>query len=706
MLPIIYIGFSSIIIQIIFLRGLLSIFLGNELDIGITLSFWLVFTGIGSIIGRKIFYKNIFPLSFLIIAILLLPSFIVVKLLRFFISAGFGEVISLSKTVLATALILLPLCFVIGMQFPLAVSYVKGRLTVGKIYGLESIGAFVGGIVFTLILSSRVEAIYILFIISIINIIVFSIMVDNRWLLSLIVIPFLFIVTYKYKIEGIQWQNLEVSLKKESKYGEIVVLKYGEQFGIYVNNHLLFSYLDVPSEEMKSHILMTLHKSPKDVLCIGGSLGIVREILKYSVNKVDFVEVDPKIIEISKDIIDKNDYHILKDKRLRIINEDGRRFVLRNQDKRYDVIVLNISAPSNASINRFYTINFFKYVKGIMKEDGIFSIWLQRSSGYIGRSMQVASGSIYNSLKSVFKYVEVTSQEYGGFFSSESVILTEPDLLKLRFNERRIDTLYFHASILDDVFSDFGVEYVRNRLKDIKILNTDFRPATYFYNLLLWAEVQGWNFNSLSKFDLARYLFIIVIIMLFVVLYSYRRIKRTVNYSVITTGFSSMVFVVSLVLIYQSIYGYIYEMIGLLTATFMIGVWAGTNIKNILENSLKMIFLLEFLTVLLSLSVLSILKSEATFYLVMFLVGLIAGAGFNFACTSISNSMSPGKLYAIDLFGSFLGAFLTSVFILPLLGIHNALLTIAVLKLISLFLLYSILSFTVNRKSVSQREEG
>jgi membrane protein implicated in regulation of membrane protease activity len=90
----------------------------------------------------------------------------------------------------------------------------------------------------------------------------------------------------------------------------------------------------------------------------------------------------------------------------------------------------------------------------------------------------------------------------------------------------------------------------------------------------------------------------------------------------------------------------------------------------------------------------------------MFLVGLIAGAGFNFASTSISNSMSPGKLYAIDLFGSFLGAFLTSVFILPLFGIHNALLTIAVLKLISLFLLYSILSFTVNRKSVSQREEG
>jgi hypothetical protein len=43
-----------ILLQITVLRLLLSTFSGNELDIGITLSFWLIYVGLGSYMGRKI----------------------------------------------------------------------------------------------------------------------------------------------------------------------------------------------------------------------------------------------------------------------------------------------------------------------------------------------------------------------------------------------------------------------------------------------------------------------------------------------------------------------------------------------------------------------------------------------------------------------------------------------------------------------------
>ena len=44
------------------------------------------------------------------------------------------------------------------------------------------------------------------------------------------------------------------------------------------------------------------------------------------------------------------------------------------------------------------------------------------------------------------------------------------------------------------------------------------------------------------------------------------------------------------------------------------------------------------------------------------------------------NSTTAGMVYAVDLMGSFFGAILTAVFLLPVMGIKNALLLIVFLK--------------------------
>jgi len=54
LIPFLVMGITSMLLQITVLRLLLSTFSGNELDIGITLSFWLIYVGLGSYMGRKI----------------------------------------------------------------------------------------------------------------------------------------------------------------------------------------------------------------------------------------------------------------------------------------------------------------------------------------------------------------------------------------------------------------------------------------------------------------------------------------------------------------------------------------------------------------------------------------------------------------------------------------------------------------------------
>ena len=290
---------------------------------------------------------------------------------------------------------------------------------------------------------------------------------------------------------------------------------------------------------------MALHPSPSRILVIGGSPGTLREFLKYPVDGIDFVELDPKIIEVSSGLLNIEDREAVKDRRVKIIVEDGRRFIKRLKKPTYDLIVLNLPQPSTASINRFYTSDFFREAKSVLKDNGILALTIPQSTGYIGRSMQTSSGSIYNSLKSVFKYVEVTAQEYGGLFASESAINTDPEILENRFAQRAINTRHFNQYIFRETFSPLNVDYVRNRLSTIKFINTDLKPSAYLYNLMLWSEVQGdkafkyllkvkeWHIISISVITLITISFFIFrrkrrVIFLF---YLYHRIFRHVIYA-------------------------------------------------------------------------------------------------------------------------------------------------------------------------------
>ena len=685
-------GFLSILLQITVLRNLLSTFSGNELDIGITLSFWLLYVGVGSFAGRKIRRRHALALSFILIALISLPTALAIKAIRPALSLAPGEMISLTSTLLSTAIILLPVSFLIGLQFPLAVSYWKDDGTPGRIYGLEALGAFIGGMLFTFVLSARVDAMAICLIVSLVSICTAASIAKRRRILLIGIMPLLLYFSFDTIADVLPWKGLRVVDTVESRYGEITVVQVNTQSSIFSNGHLMFTYPDLQTEELNTHLPMTLHPSASKILIIGGSPGVLKEFLKYPVERVDFVELDPAIIAVSQRVMTtEQDKTSMKDQKVRVLTEDGRKFIKQIKNASYDLVILNLPHPFTAGINRFYTIDFFREAKATLYKDGILAISLPASSGYIGRQMQIANGTVYHSLKSVFGFVEVTSQEYGGLFASESAIEIRPEILEKRFVQQKIATEYFHSYLFQDAFSPLDIEYVRQRLGRIQSVNTDMRPVAYLYNLMLWADVHGGTALSRITMLKERHILIATGLILAVVSFLiFNQRKRVLLFSVFTTGFSGMSFALATLLAYQAIYGYVYEMIGALSAFFMLGLWGGTLFAKQLKNPLGTLLLLETMTILLAVASPVLFKAELFFYAIIFISGMLAGGQFSAASLSFGGPESGGTFYAIDLFGSFLGALVPSLIIIPLFGITHALLFVALIKLFSVMMIAKI----------------
>ena len=690
-LPIILMGLSSILLQITTLRQLLSSFSGNELDIGITLSVWLIAVGIGSYTGHRLRFKNALAISFVIIALLSQPTILFTGLIKSFLPVEFGETISLLTTIIFTIISLLPICLVIGFQFPLAVAYANGDSA--KAYSLEAAGAFIGGALFTLLLSGKVDVSVLSAAISIANLIMALLFFRNKFLFVLLLLPLIFYYGPDNINKTLQWKGAELISRVESRYGEIKVLKTKEQMNVYSSGKLQFSYPDPQTEELRTHLPMSVYPSAEHILVIGGSPAVLREFLKYPVSRIEFIEIDPKIIEVSFRILSKEDREIIKDKRVRIITEDARKYVKSLNTRDYDLVILNLPEPATAGINRFYTIEFFKEIRSLLNAGGIFSLNFPTSSGYISRRMQTANGSTYNSIRNVFKYTEVSSEEYGYIFASDSPVDTNPQSLGNRFSKRMIETRYFRPYVQNDAFSPLKTKMVRERLGTVNAVNSDLKPVSYLYNLMLWAEVHGGRtLNYLLELRPWHTALAAIICLLVLTAILWRK-RQAVYYCMFTTGYSAMSFSMVIILTYQALYGYIYEMIGLLTAIFMIGIAAGAYAAKEIVRPLRWLQSLEVSSGIIFISAPLFFNHEIFFYILCLLCGMIGGMQFASANKYMKEEETvkiAGRLYAADLSGSVLGAFLTAIFMMPLFGVQNTLLFLVLIKGVSLILLLSI----------------
>ena len=158
----------------------------------------------------------------------------------------------------------------------------------------------------------------------------------------------------------------------KSKYQHIEVFKT-KYFGklLRLDGVIQMTEFDEANyHEMIAHVPLSSHSCPEHVLVIGGGDGgAVREILKHKdVKKVDLVEIDEEVINISKKFFPDVSCS-LNDERVSIINIDGADHAKFSNDL-YDVIIIDSTDPFSVGESLFKE-SFYSNLKNLLKYNGI-----------------------------------------------------------------------------------------------------------------------------------------------------------------------------------------------------------------------------------------------------------------------------------------------------------------------------------------------
>jgi spermidine synthase len=688
------VGFTSTIAQVVLLRELVATFYGNELLLGLILMAWLAWVAVGawglpalmrdrrletgdrspetekarpSTSSLQPLASNLQPptsnlhlpasnlprparrsrggqplisnlQSLIFLAAALFPAQIaLVRGARTLLGVTPGAFVEVGPMVGAVALILAPLCLLVGLLFTLGVRAIVERGgTAGQGYVWESAGAVAGGALFSFVFIYWLNSFQTALLVGALNLAVaarlspfhgkvgfdFQHWFGNapsqsppfrrgggclpspvltgegqggggfvaRILLlttsALLLLGFLPLGDFLQRAT-LRWQTSDLVFAADSPYGRLTIQARDGQRAFFQDGLLVFETQGTRPEEVV-HFPMLAHPDPASVLLVGGGVaGDVREILKHPVAHVTYVELDPLLIEAAQAYLPAEDAGALRDPRLTLVLADGRRYV-RTTGSTFDVVILDLPEPATGTLNRFYTREFFAEVRARLNPGGIFALGLPSSENYWSPELTQRNGSIYRTLQAVFPETLALSGETAFFLASAAPVEADPAVLAGRlagrgFSTRRVTPGYIQYIFTTDRFALGQRELEADRGER---LNTDLAPICYYYDLVLW----------LSRFDpglsaaLARsagqpgWWWMAVPLAGLVAAARWQR-RWAVPLVVAGIGLSQMTLEVVILLAFQVLYGTLYAAVSLIVAAFMAGLAGGGVVGNVLAGS-------------------------------------------------------------------------------------------------------------------------
>ena len=167
-------------------------------------------------------------------------------------------------------------------------------------------------------------------------------------------------IKVKEKIEEIQSKFQKIEVYDSEEFGKVLVID---------GHGMLCEKDEFIYHEMMAHVAICTHKEPKKVLIIGGGDGgVAKEVLRHPEIKVDMVEIDEEVVNISKKYFPNiGDWD---NPRLNLIIGDGIEFVKEAKDKSYDIVLVDSTDPEGPAEGLFNK-KFYSNVYRILKDDGL-----------------------------------------------------------------------------------------------------------------------------------------------------------------------------------------------------------------------------------------------------------------------------------------------------------------------------------------------
>ena len=726
-------GCSSLIAQSLLVREFLVVCFGNELSLGVIFASWLIGTATGGATGgwlaRRPRWAGATLLTGAFAAGFILPAQLtLIRASRALLQVPTGELIPLGSLLTLGLLLGAPGSFCLGLTFAPACSLLaergprlgpaEGSTAIGRVYVVEAVGALFGGSLFSLVLAGRVATFPLAAVVAVtlIGLAVWAVRSRRqpralRWiaLVGVVVVVAAALLLEPWTRE-LRWQSLQPGVELvetvDSRYQNLALGQLAGQYSIYGNGEVMGTFPDPYSAAQQAHLFMAQHPAPKRVLLVGGGIeGLAVELLKHPITRLDYVSLDRAVSGLVRPYLPPDLASIFSDARFRPHYADGRYFVKQAQGP-YDLVIVNVPDPRSAMINRFYTLEFCREVADILAPDGVLVTGAGETHGYLGEEVGRYAGSVYRTLKEVFPEVVVTPVGATYFFAARQpgLVSDDPEVLAQRYRASGVQSEYFAPELYAQFFPPEWVEFIKDalsRYSDVPI-NTDQKPVTYFYGLVLWDRYSGSHLTPaltwLRGLNPIAPLALLVAGAVLVALYQLfgrgnlaRMLRFNLTWTVATTGCAAMAIELVLVFAFQNTFGYVYEKVGLIIGVFMFGLAAGglsaTGLvarrprlglaAMLAVNAALMLFAGSLPGALGLLSRGTYHAQEVRFGVLVWMGGLLTGAHFPLAAhllqlTGAGVARAAGRLDWADHIGACAGALVTGVVLVPVVGLAGA----------------------------------
>jgi spermidine synthase len=729
------IGFTAAVAQIVLLRELMAVFGGNEMSLGLMLASWLLWTAVGSAVWGRLAAHLGEPrhgvAALETLAALALPLTIyAVRLSKAALETVPGESLGPAAALPVSLAALSVFCLFSGALFTAA-----GRLrahqtgagaatATGAVYLLESLGAAAGGLLAGFVLVRFLGALQIACLLGLLNLLAalcFTLRrAAGRLAVALVLAGVFAVVWLPAGVPTLEtaslnrlWPGYRLVAARNSAYGNLAVVEAEGSRSLYENGLLLFHAPDPEGAEEAVHYALLEHPAPRSLLLIGGGLnGSLGQALEHpSLERVDYVELDPAILDLARDYFPQTWAPIRDDARVHVHITDGRLF-LRTTDLSFDVVIVNLPEPQTAQLNRYYTLEFFREAAAKTTPDGVLSFALPASETYISPDMAAFLQTIARTLGAAFAEVVAIPGDPIHFFAAKraGVLTGDAGALLARLRERRLATAYVREYYLPFRMSTARMAALAARIEPPPgtRINRDFEPAAYYFDIALWSSrFSGGYARLLHGMASVSFRWLAACAALLAGALAVGALLRRGSRGREATaaascaaamGFTLIGLEVLLLLAFQAVYGSVYQQLALLIGAFMAGLalgsWLATRRAGESHaRDLRALGGSQCLAALAPLAVCGLLAllprlsysgGQILLTGAALLCGAMGGWQFPVASRIFFSQAKPrglGTLYALDLAGSCAGAVLFSAYLIPVFGFARTALLAAELNL-------------------------
>jgi len=404
-----------------------------------------------------------------------------------------------------------------GVSFPLVCKLFAPTLrnlgkNIGKVFVINTAGSIAGSLVAGFLLIPLLGVVKSIIFIAFINLIVGLFLVakftklkkPHIMIINICVLLIALVLTWNAfqnymilppSVFRTKMRADKILLYKETSQGTVIVNedRHTSIRACYINNSAVCgtTYDALKVVKLLGHLPFFINPDAESVLIIGFGIGITSSaVAAHDVTKIDCVEICSGV-KTAASFFSHFNNDVVKDPRIKFINDDGRHYILLAQDK-YDVISCDPTHPT-LGCNNLYTREYFENCKRLLKPDGVICQYLP-----------LHKVSLFEFKTLIRTFTEIFPHTTIWLAQSHGILVGSDKNIKLDFLEFSSRILALNDAILQDPYliaTSFilDADAIHDFVKNAHI-NTDDLPYLEFFTPKS-VRRENWHVNLIALLD-------------------------------------------------------------------------------------------------------------------------------------------------------------------------------------------------------------